>query len=300
MKKIVLLVTLMFSLFLFSACTPSPAFSLEGKDYIALSLDISSSGQIVQSLDFSLGSDRLSTFGEDKDKESFKQNLIKNVEQLRLEFLMNFSLVYVNNPIEDYKFNKGILFSAVTYDEEQDSVGFDILFDSVQSWNYYHNVSASQENSNNGLYLFKKNTSSGTFPFSAKQQIGEDEAVYVGDRYADVYLSSAEGTSFAGKLEEEYKPLLVYNYSTFSNSLRSDADYKGKDNNGHSHHIWVVEQAKLTGENIIRLTSYQVNVGMCYLTAIIVTVVVGLILTIIFERKRILAFIKGLLMSAMP
>lgn len=292
MKKIVLLVTLMFSLFLFSACTPTSTFSLEGKDYIALSLDISSNGKIVQSLDFSLGGGKLSALGEDRDKESFKQNLIKNVEQLRLEFLMNFSLVYVNNPVEDYKFNKGILFSAVTYDERQDSVGFDILFDSIASWNYYHNNSASQENGNKELYLFKKNTSTGAFPFSAKQQIGEDESVYVGDRYADVYLSSAEGTAFAGRLEEEYKPLLVYNYSTFSSSLRSDADYKGKDNNGHSHHIWVVEQAELTGENIIRLTSYQVNVGMCYLTAIIVTVAVGLILTIIFERKRILAYIK--------
>ena len=292
MKKIVLLVTLMFSLFLFSACTPTSTFSLEGKDYIALSLDISSNGKVVQSLDFSLGSGKLSALGEDMDKESFKQNLIKNVEQLRLEFLMNFSLIYVNNPVEDYKFNKGILFSAVTYDERQDSVGFDILFDSIASWNYYHNNSASQENGNKKLYLFKKNTSTGVFPFSAKQQIGEDETVYVGDRYAGVYLSSAEGTAFAGRLEEEYKPLLVYNYSTFSSSLRSDADYKGKDNNGHSHHIWVVEQAELTGENIIRLTSYQVNVGMCYLTAIIVTVAVGLTLTIIFERKRILAYIK--------
>ncbi len=288
MKKFMLLLTIMFSLFCFSGCNSSALPKLD--DYILLGLDISSNGQIMQTLDFSVNSQRISELGEEKDLENFKQTLIEGVEELRYEFLMNFTLLYLQNPVEEFKINRGLIISAVTYNERQDSVGFDMLFTSIQSWNYYHN--SGQIEASDGAVLLSKNTQQGTFPFSAKQQVGEDESIYVGDRYVQIYLQAVKDLSFNAQIDNSYSPTLIYDYATFSKRIHSDSDLKLTDSLGRKHHIWMVNHNQLTAENTISMTTYQVNIGLWYILCVVITFIVGVVLYIFYERKKIAKVFK--------
>ena len=123
----------------------------EGADFIMLSLDFSSNGQIVQSIDFSLNNDWLNQNSKSvKESLDFKKNLTKQIETLRNEFLFSFALTYMNEPKEEYKINQGVLLSAVVYNEESQSIGFKIGFSGLGAWNYYHN--ATENNTENDIY----------------------------------------------------------------------------------------------------------------------------------------------------
>lgn len=288
MRKILLVMIFIFSLSIFTGCDNTSNIKVD--DFIMLSLDISSNGQVVQSIDFSVNSKNLENNNVDNVEENqFILNLKEQVSQIRQEFLLNFSLVYIKNPNELYKINSGLLFTNVVYNSESDSVGFNMIFTSVGAWNYYHNSSQSSSSNNdtdNNLFV-SKNLSQGLFPFSAKINLGEGESIYVGERYKQRYLQALEGLSFENNLSENYNPTLIYNYSTYYGRIHSDADKEFLDSNGHTHHVWLLKSSDLTGENKISIISYNVHSGWWYILALIITLIVGIILFVIFYNKKI-------------
>lgn len=290
MRKFALIIILIFSLSIFTGCDSSS--SVEIDDYIMLGLDISSNGQIVQSLDFSVNSDYLNEQCDEVEKNQFILNLQEQVKQIRNEFLINFTLVYIANPVADYSLNKGLLFTNVSYDSDNDSVGFDMIFTSASAWNYYHNSSQSSGANSNGNIFYTENLSQGTFPFSSKINLGDGESIYVGERYRQFYLQAVEGLSFENALKENYSPTLIYNYSTYYNRLHSNANVEFLDSNGHTHHVWMVENQSLTGDNTITIASYSVKSGSWYIMALVITIIVGIILYIIFDYKNIKELFK--------
>lgn len=268
MRKIFLIMIMIFSLSFFTGCSSSQIDDVD--DYIMLSLDISSNGQVVQSIDFSLNGDRLNEMEiEETEKNQFILNLQEQVKQIRNEFLMNFTLVYIANPNEEYSLNKGLLFTNVTYNSNTDSVGFDMIFTSIGAWNYYHNTTgSSQDSSQNGNdnIFYSENISQGSFPFSAKINLGEGQSIYVGERYRQRYLQALSGLSFENEMTQNYNPTLIYNYSTYYSRLHSDADFKYTDSLGRSHHVWAVESQDLTADNKIKISSYNIHSGSWYLS----------------------------------
>lgn len=302
MKKVILIIAIIFSLSFFTGCSNenvTNAQNLNFDDYIMLSLDISPSGQVVQSLTFSVNSYYIDKHAQNEnEKLDFISNLVKQVSEIRTEFLFGYTIKYIQNPKEEYKLNKGLLLSNAVYNDESDTVGFNILFTSIGAWNYYHQVSsANQPNSssqNKGENIFlKKNSSLGTFPFSNEVKLGETESIYVGERYRQKYLSASSNLSFSQKIEKDYSPTFIYNYSTFYSRLRSDANCKLNDNRGIIHHIWTVDYDELSSENKINIYSYSINTGMWYLFALIIALLVTLIAILIAYRKEIKSFIKN-------
>lgn len=289
MRKIFLIMIMIFSLSFFTGCSSSQIDDVD--DYIMLSLDISSNGQVVQSIDFSLNGDRLNEMGiEETEKNQFILNLQEQVKQIRNEFLMNFTLVYIANPNEEYSLNKGLLFTNVTYNSNTDSVGFDMIFTSIGAWNYYHNTTgSSQDSSQNGNdnIFYSENISQGSFPFSAEINLGEGQSIYVGERYRQRYLQALSGLSFENEMTQNYNPTLIYNYSTYYSRLHSDADFKYTDSLGRSHHVWAVESQDLTADNKIKISSYNIHSGSWYLSALIFTTILGIILYVILDYKKI-------------
>ena len=294
MKKLALAVVIIFSLFFCVSCGHG-AGSLDYSDFIMLSLDISSNGQIVQSLDFSVNSSQIDSLSEsEEEKLKFISNLTSQINDLRTEFLFSYTLKYIQNPVEEYKLNKGLLITGSAYNSSTDTVGFNLIFTSLGAWNYYHSSGENEEEEDNGNIFLKKSVSGGLFPFSNSIKLNEEESIYVGERYRQKYIESAEGLSFKSELEANYSPELIYNYSTFYSRLHSDCDFNFTDSSGHTHHVWTVNSNSLTGENSIEVYSYQINTGMWYLFALIKTIVLAVILYIIFERKRIGEYFKNL------
>lgn len=295
MKKIVFIMILIFSLSFLTGCDNKSIKNLNANDFIMLSLDISSNGRIVQSLDFSVNSERLDSICSEEEKQKFISNLVVKVDELRSEFLLNYTILYIQNPNEEYKLNKGLVLTNATYNQESDSVGFNIIFTSIGSWNYYHSSTQSSNGKDeNGNIFLTKNQSVGSFPFSSKMKISEDETIYVGDRYRLQYLSAGSGMTFVNQLENLYNPIYIYNYSTYYSRIHSDSDYKFTDANGHSHHVWTIDSQSLSADNKILIYSYTINAGYWYLFILIFSFIFALILLCILNYKKIKMYLQKL------
>ncbi len=254
---------------------------------ISLSLEVFASGQIVQSVDFSIWQDFLSQNAKSlKEEMDFKRNLQRQIEGIRNEFLFSFALKYMQSPVEEYKINQGVALSPLTLDEKGETMGFKMLFSGHGAWNYYHGVTPSSSPQKGNIFL-NKLQSKGGFPFSALVQTAENQKTMVGDRYKEKYLASAEGLSFAQKLKEEYSPLFVYTYSTFNKKLHSNADQTFINANGHLSHSW--QSQNLAEEKEISLCQYVINKGVWLIFAIslpLAGMAVAIIVIKVRERKN--------------
>lgn len=287
MKRIFLVILLIFSLsFSFGFVPKSQA--LEVDNFIMLSLDFSLNGEIKQSIDFSVNSEMLTNESLSvKELLDFRKALIKEVETIRNEFLFSFALVYMKNPVEDYKINKGVLFSPVVYQEENDTIGFQMSFSSVKAWNYYHsslNEETNKVKPNKNIFLNKIESES-LFPFSAEIETKDNEKIIVGQRYKQIYIESAKSLSFYDKIKKMYKPVFIYNYSSYNRKLHSDSSFTYIDNNRHFHHVWMEKEETLTSGKTIKLAYYSIEKGIWLIFAITIPLVVMIISIIIIKIK---------------
>lgn len=280
MKKYFLSFLLIFCLFVFSGCNKGQQLQI-ADNYIMLSIDQSNTGQTKQSVVFSVNSNFLINNAKTPTEEfSFKQNLIKRVEELRNEFLFSFALVYMQNPIEEYKINQGVLISQVGYNVQGDYVGFEITFSSIGAWQYYHQSGETSQKEEKDKNIFiKKNKSEGIFPFSAKMAEGSN----VGDKYKNCFLSASGGLSFEKTLAENYKPDFIYNYSSYYSRFHSNADARFKGDDHKYHHVWI-EKDLNSCENIC-LYTYSIAKGWWIAFTLIICLSIMTISILILKRK---------------
>ena len=276
MKKFAIILICFFSLFCLSGCDSNQVEI--SKDFIMLSLQQNNDGSTKQSLFFSVNSEYLRENSKNIQEElNFKQNLIKNVDNLRNEFLFSFALIYMNNPQEEYKINQGVLLSQVGYDSQSDCVGFEITFTSREAWQFYHPSSSKGEDKPNSNIFYQKVESEGIFPFATKVQNAD---LTLGEKYKQCYLSSAQNLSF----EIEYNPQFIYNYSTTYNKYHSNADLQFKGNDKKYHHVWV--ENDLNDCKNIQIYLYIINKGWWILFGLTLPLIVMSICIIYHKRKR--------------
>lgn len=256
MKKLLFLSLFLFPLFFMSGCEEK---NVQIKsDYISLALLIDSES-VTMSVEFGFDGERMAGYPQ-SEVGIFKENLKNGIENLRKEFLLTLALKYTQNPIQEFAINRGVTLSQVSFGEE--NVGFTIKYNSLSAWKYY-NSSSKTEEEKEGFYLVKKLESEGDFPFSSTLTDGRS----VGEKYKEVYISSLKNLSFENIELERYAPSFVYDYATFSPSLRSNATTKS--NGRLYHHIWIKDI--LEGEKI-SLWQYKINYSMWMLLAIVLTI----------------------------
>lgn len=287
MKKIILTIILIISLSFFCGCQKKEEVEIRD-NCIILSLSQNPNLTITQSVQYSLNSKYLNKVSSSlKEEFDFKRNLNKSLSELRKEFLLSFAIIYVENPQEEFKINKGVLLSEVAINEENDTIGFEIYFTSIGAWNYYHGIKDDDNIvEDKGNLFYKKNESKGIFPFSSVVKSSNGEKL-AGNIYKERYISSAKGLSFEDKIKDDYKVQFIYSYSSLNKRLRSDANINFYQN-GLNHHLWVVDEDNLTGENYITLTTFMIYYGWWLLFAIVIPLIFGgaIIIIIILNRKR--------------
>ena len=289
MKKIFLVLILIFSLSFFVGCGQTGEITI-GDDYIMLSLEERSDGKIVQSMRFSLNNKKINGIALSlKEELDFRRNLIKQVSEIRNEFLFGFALTFISNPCDEYKINQGVILSEVTYNENNDTIGFDIYFTSAGAWNYYHKKDPADDKkpSQNGNIFYKRSVSKGLFPFASKTKIQEEE-IMIGKVYKNRYLAAAKGLSFEANLKEDYRPCYVYNYSTPLSRIKSNANlvFRGIDRN--YNHLWVVEDDNLCDQNTLSLSLTFIYRGwwIFFATFLPLSVCAIAILTVVLRKKN--------------
>jgi hypothetical protein len=256
MKRFFILAMAIFSLSFLFGFAPQPLKSTD--DFIILSLDTSSNGRTTQGVYFSINSKRINNISSSiKEEINFKNNLKNQVEVIRSEFLFSFALAYLQNPIEEYKINQGVVLPPVAVNNDLDMIGFQIIFTSHSAWNYYHQTKGGQTAKNKRNIFLNKIASEELYPFSAEVKVGESQTITAGERYKQMYLSSAVGLSFEKTIMAEYNPTFVYDYSSFNKKLRSNANAKFADNNRHYHHVW----AETDCQNAEKICLYYYNIN---------------------------------------
>ena len=281
MKRILCFVIMIFSLFCFSGCSNKKDFSLEN-DFIIFSTQFSSKGELIQTINFSVNYDKIDEISsKNEEKIGFLSKLIENVDEIRNDFLFSFALKYMKDPKEEFKINQGVFLSKVCYYAETDTVGFKIIYNSLESFNYYHsNVKEESANEKRGNIFYKKTQSKSKFLFSSKDEMG----ISVGEKYRQKYIASANGMSFENKIKEEYKPQFIYDYITQYRSIKSNSTYKFEENQTY-HHIWQVKYENLDDENEIIIGFSTIYYGTWYLAALMIVVLPLFLSLLIYYLK---------------
>lgn len=284
MKKVFVVLGVIFSLFLMVGCNDNQKIEVNN-DYIMLSLAFSEEG-VKESITYSVNSDKIKKLSKDNEYFDFLSNLVGEVEEIRKEFLFSLALKYLDNPNEEYKLNKGVVLTNTVYSSDSDCIGFNIVFTSLNAWNYYHQSEKTDdktESTNKGNLFYTKVQSSSIFPFSEKIK---DEGQTIGERYRQRYLACAKGLSFEEKLND-YKPDFIYNYSSIFSKLNSNANYKFSQNNMYFH-VWRVLYENLNQENNITFSIVTIGYGWWYLLLLVVVLfILAISLTIYFIKKRV-------------
>ena len=286
MKKILCIIILIFSLFYFSGCSNQKDISLS-EDFILFSTQVGQDGKVVQSINFSVNSKKISEIcTKNEEKMKFLANLIENIEKTRDDFLYNFALIYLEKPIEEYKITKGVYLSKVCYFEDTDTVGFKIIFSSFDAFKYYHKIenNASEGKKKTNLFYNKAETQT-QFLFSSTDSLG----VSSGEKYRQKYIISAKGLSFEETIRESYKPDFLYDYVTPYRSIRSNATFTFMENKSF-HHLWKTPYENLSESNEIIIWFFTINFGLWYIFAlglVLIPLGISLVIYYIFKRKRV-------------
>ncbi len=276
MKKCLIVLAMLFSCCMFFSCK-----TLEPKsnEFIMLSISNETNGQVRQSLYFTLGSEKLKAAGLDAlEIEGVKRELIKNVTRFRDEFYLSFIITYNSNPNPQQKIGEKLVVSQTAYNETSDTVGFSIVFSSMETWNYYHSSSGGGE-SESEIGFMIKTSSTGTFPFAAK--IGD---ITIGERYESAYLNSLKSVT---NKNVEYDPDFVYDYATPSSVIKSDSEYKFES--GLKHHLWLRKMEEYKQNDKINIYTLQPNRGLWYLTILAFTLLglgIAIVIIKLKDKKR--------------
>ncbi len=280
MRKISFLIILLLTMSVLCGCTKTKSIEISN-EYILLSLSNSGS-TITQSVRFGIDNQKMKRVSSSlKEELEFRKSLQSKIDILRNEMLVSLALTYIENPVKEYRINKGVLLTNVEYDEKNSCAGFDVIFTSTASWQYYHK-SENQAQTQDGLFLTKQK-SEGVFPFSAQMKDGE---TLVGERYRNLFLDAAKGFSFEDEIKSEYNPQFIYIYSTPYQQLKSNANLSYRGSDGHYHHIWV--ENSLKADDKISLSILQIHYGWWIFFALFIPLFVmsACIVIIKFPKRK--------------
>ena len=249
--------------------------------FIMLSISPSKNGEIVQTLAFGVDDKLIKT----DERASFIACAIENTQALRNEFLFSLASKYIQNKNEEYKIGSGVVLSNAVYDEKLKCVLFSIIFKNSDSWQYYHSSGQTQKSGSEKFYFAKKVTLPGVFPFSEEITLG-NQNLTIGERYKNVFTSSAKDLTSFSYFQNNYNPSFVYMYGTNLRQLKSDAN-KIKVVNGVSYHFWIKGEA-VKGQTI-KFYYYKINYAYIYLiliSSVLIVVCVSIPLILHFEKKN--------------
>ena len=277
MKRIFICFLIILSCISFSGCSQKGKEIELSKEYIMFSL--STGSEISQTINFSVNSDMIRSVAKSEGEyQNFLKELIKSIDKIRMKFLFSIALKYMQNPIEEYMINKGVLFSQTKYDSRIDSVGFTITFTSLSAWMFYHLENKQEEVGENTHLFYQKIYNNSSFPFAEVDSNGRT----AGDIYAGSYKSALDGFSFEEEVKQSYNPDFVYNYVCTQSRINSNADYSFLAD-GKYYHVWKSNSDDLGDDKAIEIWVYEIYPSHWYL-AILLTSMFGIILAIIIVK----------------
>lgn len=259
-------------------CNPQKNTTQISGEYILLAIS-NNGNSICQSLRYGVDKEKMAKISSSlKEELEFRKSLLSKIETLRNEMLMSLAILYLQNPIKEFRLNSGVVLTNVAFDDQNNCAGFDVIFTSNDAWKYYHNSEENEKSDKKGIFIDKQ-VSHGVYPFSLKMK--EDNRL-VGERYKDIFLSALSGFSFEEEVKKEYSPQFLYLYSTPYQRIKSDATFSYRGNNLY-HHLWVKESLNENDEITLSITTIYYG---WWILSVLVIALIAMMLSIMMVKIR--------------
>ena len=263
---------------------------------ISLVMALNKDGSVMQEIDFSLQSERMTEIGVTlKHQLEVRQNFMSAVNSLRNEFYLSFLLIYTLAPNPQFQISSSVAVGDVYYDSASDVIGFKIVYRSIAAYSYFQgatlNSGGGDDKTNAELLgkevlpkFFERASNTGKFPFAGKYTDKTGNVITVGERYLNIYKNCFNITLGNSICEKLITPSFVYDYATPFANLRSNADIV-LSSGGKYHNIWIRDESNFKQAEVI-LTSTVVYSGWWYLSLLVVIILVLAIITAIIKIKN--------------
>ena len=289
MKKAVLTILIVF-IILFGVTSSSCREEVTlPSSAISLCLSTQTDGKITQEITFSLQSEKLKSLDvKDNLIREVKNNFLSALNSLKNEFYLSFLLVYSLTADENFKIGDCIKIVGPYLDEETDLAGFDIIFSSLEAFQYYQTGKRAEDDTLLGksipIKFYSHAESESKFPFAGEFTNKMGTKMTVGERYLQIYHTCLNRTlpeELCSKLDT---PSFVYDYATPYSNLRTNADLVLQVGQIY-HNVWIKNQSNFK-DAVIKLSSTVVYSCWWYLSVLVIAILVlGIGLLIIKFKK---------------
>ena len=208
--------------------------------------------------------------------ETFKNKLLDYLRQSQLEEKQQILEKY-NPDVSEYNPDNSVSFEEPYFNAKE--VGYRIVFNSFSTYSYYYNDVQRKLNKGFMVSSLEQKISS---PFSKIMENGE--------KYGEVLLKEivklTQGFSAQTSFEDNFKPILQFDFITYNNRVKSNADMKGIDEDGYYHYMWL--SGEQGSKEILTIKLTIVHKGWWYLFAILIPLcimTIAIIITLVKSKK---------------
>lgn len=241
----------------FFVSTMASASNFTG-DYVCISTKQNSDNNLVWSLDFGLNTTARNL--EENEEATYRINLQIMVREILEEYKTMISTIDSQNPQEALKNEGKVEYSVPIYDQQKDKVGFKIIFESTQVYNFYMANDSDRLKNENYLFVINQEKSM-LFPF-AKIRNSAGGQKTLARYFKEKFISACSGLSIE-QVIKSYDPEFIYDYGTTSSRIKSDGEIQYQEN-GIYHHVWYSKESKISESDMIKLQLVTPNKGWWY------------------------------------
>lgn len=281
-----LLLALLFANFSAMPISANAASVYRG-DYISIYYDVNSySGKVSWTLEFGLNTSL--RVASSTERDLYHTKIREMVQEIFNEKKEELRATYLANPDEKYNPSECITHSiGAVLDVEADNVSFMFQFKDVETYNFYNKKYIGENREENNIF-FKKQINESIFPFAEIVTDGLNETT-LARYYKNKFISACQGLTIENSIKLLYEPQFIYDFTTLSSRLKTNADLNYTDASGKYHHAWGDNANNINSSFVMTKTFVKVNTGWWYLLAITIPLLcmtIAIVVIVIKEKRK--------------
>ncbi len=261
-KKITIFFVLILSVllalpFAFSGDKKADAASAYRGDYICLSCENYNDGRVAWGIEFGLNTEKRG-LADDDEKATYRVKIQTMLQEIFLEKRAEIEGIYALNSVEGMSPVECITYTNPLYDQQADCAGFKFFFKNAQAYNFYNTKENDESKVIDNIFI-NKQIKRTIFPFA---QMADGDST-IARHYLDMFIKACEGLSIENAIKT-YDPEFIFDYSSYSKKIKSNADLKYTDASGKYHHAWGERVANINATIVTSRSLTQPKRGTWY------------------------------------
>jgi len=251
-------------------------------DYISISYNVYQDGKVSWALDFGLNTQTRSL--KEEEKANYRLNIQLALQKIFKEKKSELQTIYNNDKKEEFDPVENITYTEVLYDQKTDSAGFMIFYKTVEAYKFYNNEESDQREINDNIF-FTNQTYKQVFPFAKVIDLN-GEKITLAMYYKNLYIDACKGLSIESKMIT-FDPHFIYDYASYSNRIKTNADLTYKDASGKYHYAWNEKTVNINTSIVMTKSLTTIKKGWWYVIGICAPLsVMGILIAIVKIKEN--------------